>query len=440
MLPIHFTLQHLDDYYNNRLHEDLNRFFKISKEDNIDVVTGFKEGLYSVFHYLMPVVPAASHIKEQGHRVLDDSNLSKREPQKENEERILFVALISFMFSAEQVIVHRFENYSESELASCMNAFGFPWLKSIHRITLADFLSLDAIKSEFFNIEVVEMLRDAMSIVEPFMLDKLITFLKTWDNGSFYLKNTRVGLLGAYIESSISKGLLRFYRRGDIYKYKGLTGLQMSHKEYSNYKQHFFADFKKYFSCASEKDGYLEVLYVSHSFNNRYDDGNPGGSISNNFIFSCIFLYMVIVQQSIMKHAKEVEFDFHKCTGWPMISSGPGAGPYLHPLLMLDYAGLSPLKHESLILLEYTKKFFPYLRQEINTVLNGNESAMKDVTAGKRFLDALKGHGHKKALIHRYLDDEVKVVQDLLCKWHMYPGEMWNMFLEKEGVPIQKEI
>ncbi len=149
MLPIHFTLQHLDDYYNNRLHEDLNRFFKISKEDNIDVVTGFKEGLYSVFHYRMPVVPAASHIKEQGHRVLDDSNLSKREPQKENEERILFVALISFMFSAEQVIVHRFENYSESELASCMNAFGFPWLKSIHRITLADFLSLDAIKQYF---------------------------------------------------------------------------------------------------------------------------------------------------------------------------------------------------------------------------------------------------------------------------------------------------
>ncbi len=429
MLSMNFTTKQLEDYYNNRFHKDLRQFFDISKENNIEVVTGFKVDLHSVFHHRAAALATNVNEKEE-YRVT-------RDYKKEDEEEILFVALISFIFSTEKVVTRESTDYSESEIALCMNAFGFPWIESIHRMSLGGFLSLDSIKGEFFRIEEVEMLRNAMFIVEPFMLNKLIAFLKTWDNGLFYQKNKYVDVIGAYIGSKISNGLLMFYR--SYYKYEGLIGLHTpSAKDYNNYKQQFHNDFRKYFSCATKKDGFLMVLGVDAKFNHRWRDGNPGGSLEDNLKFACFFIYMTIVQQSILEYAKDAEIDFHKCSGWPLIYSGPGVGPYLHPLKMLEYAGLSPLKYETPILLEFAKTLFPYLRQDINTILNGNESAMEDISAGKRFFDTVDGH--KINLIKRYLDKETKEVLDLLAKWQMHPDSNWHTLLDKEGIPIQKPI
>lgn len=428
---MNFTTKQLEDYYNNRFHKDLRQFFDISKENNIEVVTGFKDDLHFVFHHSAIVAALATNVNEkEEYRVT-------RDYKKEDEEEILFVALISFIFSTEEVMARESTDYSESEIALCMNAFGFPWIKSIHRMSLSDFLSLNRIKREFFRIEEVEMLRDAMFIVEPFMLNKLITFLKTWDNGLFYQKNKYVDVICTDISSNISNELLMFYR--SYYKYEGLIGLHTpSAKDYNNYKQQFHNDFRKYFSCATEKDGFLMVLDVDAISNHRWRDGNPGGSLEDNLKFACFFLYMTIVQQSILEYAKDAEIDFHKCSGWPLICSGPGAGPYLHPLKMLEYAGLSPLKYETPILLEFAKTLFLYLQQDINTILNGNKSAMKDISAGKRFFDTVDGH--KIKLIKRYLDKESKEVLDLLAKWQMHPDSKWYTLLNKEGIPIQKPI
>ena len=430
-MTIKFTTTHLEDYYNNRFHKDLYQFFRISKKGNIDEIVGFNgsiDELYRIFH---PIPSIAFYPTEQGVKFIENPKFRERDPQKKNEEEILFVALLSFMFSAEKVIAYQSEDFKESELALCMNAFGFPWLKAIHRMGLVDFLTSYSIKSEFYRIEEVEMLRDAMSIVEPFMLDKLINFLKTWENGAYYLKNAFVDNIGEYIGSEMSDGIVKFHLC--YYKYEGLLGLTISHKEYENYKNQFFTDFKKYFSCAKEKDGYLKVLAVHAMDNHRWENGNPGGTGEKNLIFASIFLYMTMAQRSFLKYAEEAEEDFHKCTGWPKI----GANPYLHPLVMLEYAGLSPLKHESLILLEYVKTIFRYIREEINAVLNGTESAMKDIHAGKRMLDAIRV-GHKRANIRRYLDKEEAVVKDLLVKWTTHPNDSWYTLLEKEGIPLQQ--
>ena len=85
-------------------------------------------------------------------------------------------------------------------------------------------------------------------------------------------------------------------------------------------------------------------------------------------MFATFILYFTLAQQSILEIAKEASDDFHQYSGWPMISSGPGGGPYLHPLYMLEYAGLAPTKYEAPLLLEMAKHYFPYLRQEMNTI------------------------------------------------------------------------
>lgn len=443
MLTLNFTTPKLEDYYNNRFHKDLREFFNITKVDNIDVVdedamehlfTSYSNNLKDIFRPAQPlpmIIPnGKSPIEEP---IVMEGSITELEAE------VLFVALISFMVSTEKAIVSRNPaSYNESEMALCMNAFGFPWIQSIHRIDLYNFLSsVNSIKEEFSTMEEVEILRDAMSIVEPFMLDKLMLFLKTWDNGSFYERNRNiVNKLSFRIENCISRELLSYYRR--FYKYTGLMGLQTpSLEDYKNYKQQFYKDFKEYFRSTSTKDGYPQLLSVYYDINHRWQDGNPGSSIINNLNFTCFFLYMTIAQQSILEYAEEAEEDFHKCTGWPLISLGPGAGPYLHPLIMLEKSGLSPLKYEAPILLEFAKQIFQYLRQDLNPILNGKEASMKDVIAGKRFLSAITG---KKNLIKKYLDEEETSVLDLLSKWQMHPDDKWRTLLEKEGIRIIKEF
>lgn len=115
-------------------------------------------------------------------------------------------------------------------------------------------------------------------------------------------------------------------------------------------------------------------------------------SAKENLLFASIMLYQVIAEQSILDVAPKAINDFHKAFGWPMISSGPGGGPYLHPLKMLEYAGLSPMKYEAPLLLVYVRKMFYYLRQEMNTILNCRESVIKDKEAACRFFEQCDGH------------------------------------------------
>jgi hypothetical protein len=164
----------------------------------------------------------------------------------------------------------------------------------------------------------------------------------------------------------------------------------------------------------------------------------PGLSAKENLLFASIMLYQVIAEQSILDVAPKAINDFHKAFGWPMISSGPGGGPYLHPLKMLEYAGLSPMKYEAPLLLVYVRKMFYYLRQEMNTILNCRESVIKDKEAACRFFEQCDGHA--KSRIRKYLDREEKSIQELLVKWTTSPDDCWYKMLESEGIPLMMPI
>lgn len=433
MKQFNFTNEHLKDYYENRFNEDLKRFFEIEKDNNeVEVVTNLHVyELHSIFS------PASLSLFFPTPYESDSDVAKKAVSRHQNnyEEEILFIALISFIFATEQTVYIKSSDKNHKELASCMNDCGFPWIYAVERMDLHDFLSL-FIKEVVYCKEEVEAIRDAMKLVEPFMLDRVIPFLKTWNCGVLNTKCNFDESTGTTISKQIRVGLLYLIR--EYFEHHGLTGVNISYKMFSKYyHEHFFNQFKSYFSCAKEKDNYLEILGVDWHYNLRETDGNPGRNVTENLMFASMMLYMVMAEQSILENVPNVIKDYHKCSGWPMISSGPGAGPYLHPLMMLDYAGLSPMKYETQLLLEVLNKVFQCLGQEMHSLLNGRQ--IKDEESGQRFLDSIR-QGRTKSQIKKYLEEEEKSIKHLLTKWISSSSQNWYQILDEEGVRIQKEI
>ena len=407
MRRLYFTKELIEDYYENKFQKDLAGCFLIRKnEDGIKVVDRTRS-FPGIFYNHEPA-----------------------------EKQILFIAMTSFMLSAEEKLMWKVPDLQTSKLHDFLNAFGFPvFPNAARRYGLEYMLKYFEIDRELWSTDEVETLRDAMKLVEPFMLSKLRSHFETWNHGFFdYLLDEGIE---DKISHTITEGLQRIYCR--MYQYRGLTGIEISHRDFMDYyNHHFYPQFRRYFSCAKNKGTCLLVLHVYDQANNRWADEMPGRDAKENLLFASIMLYMVIAEQSILEHAPAVHEDFHRCFGWPMIYSGPGAGPYLHPLKMLEYAGLSPKKYEAPLFLEVVKKVFYYLRQDMNTLLNERRSVIKDPFAGKRFFDTIKGH--KKSRIRKYLDRQEKSVQELLVKWTTSPEDCWYKMLESEGVPIMMPI
>jgi hypothetical protein len=424
MRKFRFTKELIADYYDNRFASDLRAFFDINRFQGAEYVQGFKTEMYRVFHPF-----GWDDATIIGHSP-NDVVIPHRK-KRCAEEEILFIALISFMFATEEAISRRTRDVSIKEIATAMSAFGFPWLYAVDRMDLSSFLSLNHINENIWIKEEVDAIRDAMTLVEPFMLDQLIPFLKTWKGGSFCLQIRHFESFGEYLHESITDELIMFYRKR-FYSYCGLLGLELTHREFEEYyTQRFPQQLKKYFADATMKGNYLKILYVPFHNNHRWEDGNPGGNAKDNFMFATLFLFMTLAEQSIIKYARESEDDFHQSTGWPIIYSGPGAGPYLHPLKMLDYAGLSPLKCEAPLLAAITKRLFPYLRQDMFAILNGKEGPMKDCAAGKRLHEAI--NDGKRPLIKRYILKGETDIQNLLSLWANSP-KPWSEILENEGM------
>ena len=396
----------LNDYYESRFHDDLIDYFEIIKNSNgIDVANGI--------HLSSDIFCHTSA-----------------------ETQVMFIGLVSFMLSAEEELMWKVSSDQSHKLYECLNSFGFPVVPvATRRYGLGSMLEFCKIDCRLFIVEEILALREAMMFVKPYMFNKFLSHLKTWNNGFFS------NLVSEEIKEDISHVIIEGIQsiHSKKYKYQGLTGLEITHRDFDEYyRHHFYSQFKRYFSCAQDKGTYLLVLHVYDQGNMRWADEMPGRNIKENLLFASIVLYMVMAEQSILEHAPSAHKDFHQCFGWPMIYSGPGAGPYLHPLKMLEYAGISPKKYETPLFLEVVRKVFYYLRQDMNTLLNVRQSVIKDPIAGKRFFEIVTGH--TKSRIRKYLDRQENSVQELLAKWTTSPEDCWYKILESEGIPIMMEI
>lgn len=197
------------------------------------------------------------------------------------------------------------------------------------------------------------------------------------------------------------------YRNWDSYLVKnhGLSHFEFSTPRLRNYYTKYFYDQLKFYFCQTEDMGnYIQITRLDDDSNKRLADEVPGNNAEESFMFASIFLYMIIAQQSIVKIAPEAEDDFHRCMGWSMINSESNEDLLQDPLEILRTAGLSPKIYEIPLFLEFVKKTFYIFRVEMNTLLKGTKSVMKDLDAGERFVKIVKGH--KGSRIKKYLDKQ----------------------------------
>ena len=406
MRELRFDEKRLDKYYTNHFVSDLEDYFSIPNDTNEIKYVGKPHWPSNIFYHS----PA--------------------------EHQMMFIALTSYMLSAEEVLMRRIPSSPNYEFYECLNMFGFPIAPiSKARYGLESMLKHYEITQELWTFDEIVALRNAMKVVEPFMNERFLHHMKTWNNGFFAEFITDD--IQVKIHHVITEGLQMLY--SIHYKYQGLTGAVLNHHDFAGYyPSRFFEQFKKYFSCATDEGTYLQVLQVYDHGNKRWADEMPGRTPKENLLFASIMLYLVLAEQSILDTAPNASNDFHKAFGWPMISSGPGGGPFLHPLKMLEYAGLSPMKYEAPLFLEYVKKVFYYLRQEMNTILNRRDSVIKDKEAAVRFFEHCDGHVRSR--IRKYLDRQEKSIQDLLIKWTTSSEDCWYKMLESEGIPLMNEI
>lgn len=397
-----FTKEYLEDYYEKLFFDNLSHYYVTKDDGGINRVVDSKPLSYATMF------------------------------TKNDEDRALFIALTTFMLCAEESLVSKVSEEDTNEVYKCLNAFGYPVVQPTSKY-------LDCLLNEYAFYEGVEAVREALKIVVPFMFGKFTPHLVTWNNG-FFAKIDNLNLeIEETIYHSIMDKCLSLYSKL-FENTRILIGGMLAERDIREYyTEDFIYQFKRIFPRAEDKGTYLSVLEVYPSKDGRLPYNMPWRNTMEPFMFASMMTYMVMAQQCILYLTNEkVSEDFHKCIGWPMISSGPSGDKYLHPLYMLEYAQLLPPKSESLFFNEVVKQIFSYLRVEMNKLLNGQESVMKDKEAGARFLDAIRGKGHICPKIKEYLDTQEKSIQELLVDWASSPHLDWHSELASFDIPLIK--
>ena len=407
------TATPLSTYYDELFLEDLKCYFLFEKKDGL------------------------LFMKETG-RIPAAAVAAQRSPRT-NEEEMFFIALISFIFAADENLLRLMNSRTDEQvLARMINDFGLPWISTIHEYELEGFIAATKLDAKIRSLHDAEALRDAGRQVEPFMLNKLLPFIRTWDNCSLYRANHAVDFIGGYVGDSISELFRRYYHR--YYRYQGLLGTKepdviiTDEAISSYYPKRFFQNFQSYFTCSEQENGYKKV-WTSNSKNKRWEDGNPGGNASDNLMFSCILLYMFTAQQSILRKAgEETEALFHQYAGWPMMFAGEG-DQYVNPLVLIEEAGLHPTKQESGRYHDAARTVFSFFRREFDALLDGFHPATRHEPFAQQFLTAIQeGEPSAKSKIRDYLDQEEERLLSLILKWGSFPADHFCLLLSEEGI------
>ena len=337
----------------------------------------------------------------------------------------IYLSFMAYMYALEDSL----EYILGREVETDMNKSGFPWMPAVGRS-----LTSYVFENNICCKEDAEIIYKTLEVVKPFMAQKLIDI-----TGLLNAEKTPTFINKLQERTNMELEHSMFQVRRNYFEYKGLVGIDVSKSKIKKYLDLCFNEhFKGYFPCATNESGYLETLFVNSNCYclPRLEDGNPGTNPSENLMFVAILLYMYIAQQSILtvtKHSYDTVKLFHKYTGWPHISTGPGAGPYLHPLKMLEYAGLLPLKSETTLFSEVVTDVFWVLREELNSALNGRQKDKKNSVVYNQFISVIR-QGRIKHDIKVYMDNETRNIQDLIIRWGESSTTSCWKFLEENGL------
>lgn len=104
-----------------------------------------------------------------------------------------------------------------------------------------------------------------------------------------------------------------------------------------------------------------------------------------NFIFAGIFYFLVLVPQTLRKmFGLEVEHDFYRCTGWPLISAGLGGS--LPPSRMLEEVSLFPCETEQHDFHRMLTEVVPFMNIELRRFFIPEDKGILNDAAYERVL------------------------------------------------------
>ena len=172
------------------------------------------------------------------------------------------------------------------------------------------------------------------------------------------------------------------------------------------YEGKFTKDLQRYFDIQVQ-DGIPRIL----SRNVRFNNGEPASQnpsflsldawknavdrdagidvTQQNFIFSGLYYFMLLIPQTIRKRVdEEAEYDFYRCTGWPLSSADRGG--CLPPEQMLSEASLFPDKVEYDNYCAMLDVVAPFMFEEIRQFLSRENSNNLNAEAYNRLLKAMQ--------------------------------------------------
>lgn len=201
------------------------------------------------------------------------------------------------------------------------------------------------------------------------------------------------------------------------------------------YEGKFTKDLQRYFDI-QVRDGISWILFMDKNNKNRCCDGSPAQNPSllllsldawknaddrdagidvtqQNFIFSGLYYFVLLIPQTIRKmFGEEAEYDFYRCTGWPLSSAGLGG--YLPPEQMLSEASLFPDKVEYDNYCAMLDVVAPFMFEEIRQFLSGENSNNLNAEAYNRLLMATKSQNEK------FMDS---IITDASSLYHQISGD-----------------
>ena len=181
------------------------------------------------------------------------------------------------------------------------------------------------------------------------------------------------------------------------------------------YDGKFAEHLQRYFDI-QVRNGIPWILFMDGHFNKkRLHDGSPASQnpplwllstnawenvdagidvVQLNFIFSGLYYFMLVIPQTIRKmFGEKVEYDFYRCTGWPLSSAGLGG--CLPPKQMLSEASLFPAEVEYENYCAMLDVVAPFMFEEIRNFISGENSNNLNTTAYNELLTTMKGQNEK---------------------------------------------
>lgn len=414
-----YTLERVIEYYETYYDGDFERYFKPVRNASGQIVVSIKlcDSYRPTMRNPEKEFALLALLQRDSQMVSNevDKEMYPQLPNGTKEDDLLFAAFVGFHIMAQRALNSIL--IFDKRLYQFVKDNAFPvFIGKDGNLVCGSVM--DILKDVYlypYSTQEKCLFKEAMEIVFPWLKERFMRDVCSWNNGEFSRGNEHKFVIAYHIEHNIENSIFMIKR--ELTESKTLSGYCVDKKFIIDYfHTQYFADMGKYFKVKNNND-YPIILFLPYYNNRRLQDGNPAGSMNGNFVFSAIFLWMILVVKSLWHiGGKDIAEAFHRSCGWPLISSGPGGGFEISSMLMLKEAGIAPTAEESLLFLKTIDDVFFVMDEIFHQILNGRGDSIMNKAANAQLIRMIKGHGHKKKYIVKEMEKEVQLFKEELFR------------------------